>query len=359
MATAMSTVTKKKLLAQYGPQCGNGNCKGPPECLLRHPNMVNKEYQLRRKPSRSRSSSAIGSNAETKDDITPTPRPRSSSYTKTFPDIYVDRVKADEGITDIVMARSLVDRGTTAEEFGAEKTEEAVVSLAIAKSLESEKNEKDEKKAEEIRLKKHEEATVKLAVAKSLEEVCPYCQQTFLNATEVQSHILLSHQDEIDIEIIEESSVTGRSAGQKDEKVAEKEQEGDMNLHEKIERFVQEVIQSAMTKNEGENTPLEDDREISLVSDQVNGDLVESLRDEVQQLKNTLKVMKTTLADRESTIQTLEAKVMKLEENQKNKELECKHVKKNLFQHQMNEKQFKEKSETLLSDYDYDYDFIL
>ena len=150
--------------------------------------------------------------------------------------------------------------------------------------------------------------------------------QTFLNAKEVQSHVLLSHQDgqEIDIEIIDETSVIGGSAGH--EKVADEEGETDMKLQEKIEMFVQEVIQSAIAKEDGEDSPLQDDFELSVVSDQEDSELVESLRDEVQQLKNTLKVMKTTLADRKATIQPLEFNVMKLEEDQKNKERECKPI---------------------------------
>ena len=106
----MSTETKKQLLAQFGPACWNGNCKGPPECLLRHPNTESKKFSLRGK---SRSSSAIEGVAKENENA-PSDRPRSNSTSanKMFPDTHVDRHKADEDIVGLVMTQSLTTRTT-------------------------------------------------------------------------------------------------------------------------------------------------------------------------------------------------------------------------------------------------------
>ena len=358
---SMSTETKKQLLAQFGPACWNGNCKGPPECLLRHPNTESKKFSLRGK---SRSSSAIEGVAKENENA-PSDRPRSNSTSanKMFPDIHVDRHKADEDIVGLVMTQSLTTR-TTNQKSEASKAEEAIVKLAIAKSLENEKEELAKKKANEERLEKDEERTIKLAMKNSLEATCPYCNRIFSDTAEVQHHILVQHQDdEEEIEIITETTDLAaatednreESSGEEsdnsgDDTVVYMDGEVDLALHEKIENYVQEVIQSSISKaNEEATTSLDSaSAEVNPVAEETAE--VETLRDEVQQLKNSLKVMKATMIERDSTIQSLEDQVKKLEENNHNKDLECKRIKKNLIQHQVNEKAFKEKSETLLSE---------
>ena len=65
------------------------------------------------------------------------------------------------------MTQSLTTR-TTNQKSEASKAEEAIVKLAIAKSLENEKEELAKKKANEERLEKDEERTIKLAMKNSL-----------------------------------------------------------------------------------------------------------------------------------------------------------------------------------------------
>ena len=165
MAMSMTLDRKKQLMAQYGPQCWNGNCEGPPKCLLKHPK---KQYGLR-KTTRSRSSSVLegvkkeNSRESVKVNAVIRPRSNSSNSHNINNEQIMIGANEVEAVKDPKKETDSADDGVKVN---------------------------NKSKAE---VDKAEEAVIRLAVAKSLEEICPYCKVTFPNATEVQLHMLQNH----------------------------------------------------------------------------------------------------------------------------------------------------------------------
>ena len=205
------------------------------------------------------------------------------------------------------------------------------------------KREVDVKRAVDV--DKAEEATIKLAIAKSLEEKCKFCDVVFPSAEELQLHYNFQHVEQ-KLTVYEERTpetedltsgvetacVTVPENVEKDQV----ETETGSTSKEEVEQFVKNLIINARAKvqQQGERKNVEE----------------ELLRDEIQQLKNSIKAFKTVVAEKDQTIQSLEAQILKLEEKNKKKEQECSKVKKNLMQHRINEKEFKEKAEKLESE---------
>ena len=310
----MSTEKKKELLAQFGPQCGNGNCEGPPKCLLRHskPSKQSKETKqyVPRKVTRSRSNSML----EGRENQTTDVRPRSNSTT-----LSVDALANYEEDIELVLAMSAseqtvqnnVKRAEEEEEEvskaikksveekdgadvidTAEKAEGAIMDLAVAKSL------------EDVECDKAEEAVVDLAVAKSLEETCTFCKETFPGVDEAQLHILQSHTDEHD----------GQNKTPNETKTTATEQiEGGKEEKRDLGVDLDPCNDNCPANEERRNDIEAPEPEEDSQAGQETGEEIQNLRDEVQQLKNTVKVMQVHLDEKEAALNDLEDKVGKLE----------------------------------------------
>ena len=272
MSGKLTLDAKKKLLALHGPACWNGTCEGPPKCYLRHPN---KKYI-----TRSRSSSMLEAGTSN---------------------------RQEEGI--------------------------AVTSTSRRRSNSSGEVERA------VDVDKTEEAAMKLAIAKSLEETCKFCNVVFPSTEELQLHYNFQHV-ELKLTMYEEKTpdteevTSGETVTVPGNVEDQEETETESTSKEEVEQFVKNLIINAREKvKQGERMNVE-----------------EELRDEIQQLKNSVKAFKTVVAEKDHTIQSLEAQILKMEEKNKKKEQECTKVKKNLMQHRINEKEFKEKAEKLESE---------
>ena len=286
---SLSVESKKKLLAKYGPTCWNGNCGGPPKCLLKHPN---KKYQLRQSRSHS---SASWSEAEHEEETSNTIRRTNS--------------------------------------FGELKNE--------------------------AKIEKDELHTLTLAIKRSLEITCSICGEVLPSKDELQLHALEhGENDERDAEepniivIDENEDIEIKIKTDKEDEVAATGVEGkreEEEVYEEVEHVMRKVIENVEEKRkEDEND--DDVQWLSSGQERKTSEIEEELRDEIQQLKNSMKIIKTSLEDKNVTIQNLETQVKKLGESNKLKDQEYRRVKKNLIQHQCNEKEFKEKAESLESE---------
>ena len=194
----MTLEKKKQLLAQFGPQCGNGNCEGPPKCLLKHSKQSKQskdtKYYGLRKGARSRSSSML-EGSENNDPISNQqegnrPRSNSSSSSANAQADFEDDLQL--GLAISASEQTALSNVKMAEEAEVSRTNE--ISVGEKDDITNvEDAESDVKCKAEV--DKAEEAVMELAVAKSLEERCTFCDKIFPSVDEVQEHVLQSHSD--------------------------------------------------------------------------------------------------------------------------------------------------------------------